>query len=366
MNNELVAVAQHFQLEGAVLEVNPIKAGHINDTYVLSAGMIDGIVHRYVLQRINHFVFKDPVRLMQNVECVTRHLRSKITAAGGDPERETLNLVPAADGRYFYQDPAGEYWRVYRYIEDARAYEHVENTQHIYHTAWAFGTFQRQLADFPAEQLHETIPNFHNTPKRFQDFQEALGRDPCNRAKEVPGEIHFIEHRMRDTSVLIDLVAQGQLPIRVTHNDAKLNNVMIDDQSGKGICIIDLDTVMPGSALYDFGDTVRSTAALAAEDDPDSTQAGIDMAVFDQLTRGYLDAARAFLTPIELEHLAFSGRLITLEQAIRFLGDYLNGDVYYKTSRKQHNLDRARTQIKMVQAMEEKYPEMVSIVSKYS
>ncbi len=365
MNSELEAVAQHFQLEGAVLAVNPVKVGHINDTYILSAGMTDGIVHRYVLQRINHFVFKDPTQLMQNVERVTRHVRSKITAAGGDPERETLNLVPAADGCSFYQDPAGETWRVYRYIENAHTFEHVENAQHIYHTAWAFGNFQRQLADFPAEQLHETIPNFHNTPKRFLDFQDALQRDPRSRAKGVADEIRFIEGRKSDTSVLVDLIAQGKLPIRVTHNDAKLNNVMIDEQTGKGICIIDLDTVMPGSALYDFGDTVRSTAALAAEDDPNSTHAGIDMAVFERLARGYLDAAREFLTPVELEHLAFAGRLITLEQAIRFLGDYLNGDVYYKTSRKQHNLDRARTQIKMVQDMEEKYPEMVSIVSKY-
>ncbi len=365
MNTHLEAVVHQFQLEGTLLAVDPVKVGHINDTYVFTVRMQGGAVGRYILQRINQFVFKDPVGLMENIERVTRHLRAKIIAAGGDPERETLNLVAAADGGAFFQDPAGEYWRVFRYIENARTYESVENPQHIYNTAWAFGNFQCQLADFPAEQLHETLPNFHNTPKRFLDFVDALERDPCNRAKGVKDEIGFVVQRKDDASVVVDLLNQGRLPLRVTHNDAKLNNVMIDDQTGKGICIIDLDTVMPGSALYDFGDTVRSTAALAAEDEPDSNRAGISIPVFDQLARGYLDATRAFLLPLEMEYLAFSARLITFEQAIRFLGDYLNGDVYYKISRKNHNLDRARTQIKMVQDMEELYPEMVAIISNY-
>ncbi len=365
MDNQPESIAHQFQLEGTLMAVEPVKVGHINDTFELKVQTPVGTLRRFILQRINQFVFKDPGGLMENIELVTRHLRAKIIAAGGDPERETLNLVAAADGGAFYQDSAGEYWRVFHYIENARTYESVENPQHIYNTAWSFGNFQCQLADFPAGQLHETLPNFHNTPKRFIDFLDALTRDPRNRAITVREEIRFIEQRKKDCSVLVDLINQGGLPLRVTHNDAKLNNVMIDDQTGKGICIIDLDTVMPGSALYDFGDTVRSTAALAAEDEPDSHRAGFSIAVFDQLARGYLDAAREFLTPVELEYLPFSGRLITLEQAIRFLGDYLNGDVYYKISRQNHNLDRARTQIKMVQDMEEKYPEMVAIVSKY-
>lgn len=362
---DLVEIAGKFSFEGSLVEILPFGQGHINDTYAAVFRQPGGGVRRYILQRINRFVFKDPEALMENVERVTRHLHRKIAAAGGDPLRETLNLVMALDGRSFYRDPEGEYWRALLFIEGARTYEEAESPAHIYQAARAFGNFQRQLADFPAMQLHETIPFFHDTPRRFRAFEDAVQRDAFNRAAAVRDEIRFLEEREADTRVLVEEIARGVLPLRVTHNDTKFNNVMIDDHTGLAVCILDLDTVMPGLALYDFGDAVRSSAALAAEDEPDSTKAGFSLEIFESLAHGYLDVARDFLTPAELDRLAFSARLITLEQAIRFLGDYLNGDIYYKVHRPGHNLDRARTQIGMLRDMEARFEAMQALILKY-
>jgi hypothetical protein len=362
---DLAEIAGQFCFVGSLIEALPFGRGHINDTYAVSYRRPEGSTHRYILQRINRFVFKNPELVMDNLEQVTRHLRAKIIAAGGDPQRETLNLVPALDQRSYYRDPAGEYWRALLFIEGASTYEGAVSAQHIYQAARAFGNFQRQLADFPAVKLHETIPFFHDTPRRFRAFEEAVQGDARQRARQVRAEIEFLEQREPDTRILVDGIASGLLPLRVTHNDTKFNNVMIDDRSGQAICILDLDTVMPGLALYDFGDAVRSTAALAAEDEPDSAKAGISLEVFDSLAHGYLDVARDFLTPAELDHLAFSARLITLEQAIRFLGDYLNGDIYYKVHRPGQNLDRARTQIGMLRDMEAHFDQMQALISKY-
>jgi Ser/Thr protein kinase RdoA (MazF antagonist) len=360
-------VVDLFRFSGSLVQVEPFGCGHINDTYVATFKQADGTVRRYILQRINQFVFKDPAALMENTKRVTCHLSAKIREAGGDPLRETLNLVETVDSRDYTLDSSGEFWRAYLFIEGARTYESAETPQQIYQAAWAFGNFQRQLADFPAARLHETIPNFHNTPQRFQAFVEAVQRDAHNRAASVRAEIQFLERREAETHILVDLVSSGALPLRVTHNDTKLNNVMIDDQTGRAICILDLDTVMPGLALYDFGDAVRSAAALVAEDAPESSGAGISLETFDSLAHGYLDAARNFLTAAEVDLLAFSARLITLEQAIRFLGDYLNGDIYYKIHRPGHNLQRARTQIGMLSDMEpgRNYEKMNRIISKY-
>ncbi len=362
---DIAGIAEKFCFAGSLTAASPFGLGHINDTHLLTFRQADGAVRRYILQRINQFVFHHPQELMDNIERVTRHLHEKIAAAGGDPLRETLNLVPACDRRTYYCDPQGEYWRAFLFIEHARTYESAENPMHIYQAARAFGNFQRQLADFPAAQLHETIPFFHDTPRRFHAFQEAVRRDAFGRAAAVRDEIQFLEQREVQTRVLVDGIERGVLPLRVTHNDTKVNNVMIDDQSGQAVCILDLDTVMPGLALYDFGDAVRSGAALAAEDEPDSARAGISLEIFDHLAHGYLDVARSFLTPAELNHLAFSARLITLEQAIRFLGDYLNGDIYYKVHRSGHNLDRARTQIGMLRDMETRFDQMQAIISRY-
>ena len=358
-------VARHFEFEGDFLDARPYGCGHINDTYIVRCRTADGVTRRYTLQRINHHVFQDPEALTRNIEAVTAHLRRKVLAAGGDPERETLTLVPAENRSTLHRTDDGDYWRAYLFIEGARTHESVESLEQVYSAAQAFGRFQELLSDFPPDQLHETIPDFHNTPKRFAACMEAVKRDTHNRARAAAAEIAFVTQRAGEVSILVDLLAQGALPERVTHNDTKLNNVMIDDETGMGICVIDLDTVMPGLSLYDFGDTVRSSGNPAAEDERDLAKVGIDLAVFDALTRGYLEATRDFLTPAEVDLLPFSARLMTLECGMRFLTDHLNGDVYFKTHRENHNLDRCRAQFKMVAEMEERFGEMVGVVEGY-
>jgi len=364
MDHHPEEIIRFFQLEGKFLELAPWGSGHINDTYA-SSFRVNGKIVRYVHQWINHYVFKDPVRVMENIERVLSFIRQRVIANGGDPAREVLTLVAASDGRSFYQTPQGDFWRTYTFIDSAHTYDTAENIQYVYSASKAFGNFQKLLGDLPGGRLHETIPDFHHTRKRFDTFVRVLEADPACRARLVKPEIDFILQREDETSLVIDLLANGQIPERITHNDTKLNNVMIDDRTGEGICVIDLDTVMPGSVLYDFGDSVRIGASTAAEDEPDLSRVGFDLARFEALAQGYLDAVRDFLSPIEIEHLAFSARLITLEQAIRFLGDYLNGDVYYKIHYPNHNLDRARTQIKMIAEMERQEEAMNTIVNRY-
>ncbi len=359
------SVTGQFRFEGRFIDAAAYGGGHINRTFVLRCADPGGGTRRYLLQRINQAIFRDPAALMENLARITQHLQAKIRAAGGDPLRETMNLVPTADGAAFHRDASGDCWRAWLFIENATAYEMAQSPEHVYRAGKAFGRFQRMLADFPADALHEVLPDFHNTPKRFATFIETVGRDPIGRAAGVRTEIRFIEQRAAETGVLVDLLRQGRLPLRVTHNDAKFSNVLMDDATGEGLCVIDLDTVMPGTALYDFGDAVRAGAALAAEDEPDAGRAGLSLETFEPLARGYLDAARDFLTPTEIAHLPFAARLITLEQAIRFLNDYLNGDTYYQVHRPGQNLDRARTQIRMIQDMEDKFAEMEAVVARY-
>lgn len=365
MNPDLGDIARQFRFEGGLSEASPYYFGHINDTYIVHFRAASDEIHRYVLQRINHYVFKKPEEVMENVEAVTAHLRKKIVAAGGDPERETLNLIPTVDGRTFYRMPNGDYWRAYAFIEGAQTYQVAENLDHVYSASNAFGNFQRLLSDFPADRLHETIPNFHHTRKRFDAFVEAVEMDVKNRARSVAAEIEFVQQREEETSILVDMLERGELPERVTHNDTKFNNVMIDDESGEGICVIDLDTVMPGLSLYDFGDSVRSGANPAEEDEQDLSKVWVDLEVFDRLAHGYLDAARDFLTPAEVNLLPFSAKLMTFECGMRFLADHLSGDVYFRIHRENQNLDRCRTQFKMVADMEEKLDRMAGIVAKY-
>ena len=355
-------IVQHFCFEGEFLRAYPYGSGHINDTYAAEFKKQDGAEHRYLLQRINHDVFRRPEELMENIESVIRHLKEKITSAGGDPQREALCLIPTVSGGAFCKIAGASYWRAFILIEGAQTYEVAETPQHVYHAARAFGSFQKLLADFPAERLHETIPGFHHTPRRFEAFAGAVERDTANRAQAVRPEIDFVEQRLGDMSVLVDLLAQGLLPERVTHNDTKFNNVMIDDHTGEAVCVIDLDTVMPGSALYDFGDAVRAAANTAPEDEQDLTKVIFDMETFDCLTHGYLDTSGEFLTQTELDHLAFSARLMTLECGMRFLADHLDSDTYFKIHRENHNLDRCRTQFKLVQEMESQFDQMLRIV----
>ena len=361
---DLTTVCAAFAVEGRWISSCPIPSGHINDTYC-SKFEADGRLIKYVNQRINHLVFREPEKLMENIERVTRFAREQIVAAGGDPLRETLTIVPALDGKSFHKTPEGAYWRMFRYIDGARTYDKVEDLRHVYSASRAFGAFQRMLSRLPGGRLHETIPNFHHTRKRFEAFQAALGKDAVHRAAAVGPEIDFVLGREKDTGVVVDGLAAGRIPERVTHNDTKLNNVMIDDRTGEGICVIDLDTIMPGSVLYDFGDSVRLGAATAAEDERDLAKVGFDLRLFDRLAEGYLDAARDFLTGEEARLLAFSAKLLTLECGIRFLTDHLNGDVYFKVHREGHNLDRCRTQFKMVEEMERRMGEMETAVRKY-
>ena len=362
---DFVAISRQFQFSGHYLDAQPYGTGHINDTYLVRFQQPGPHIQRYILQRINQNIFKRPEAVMHNMQLVTSHLRDKISAAGGDPKRETLTLIPAIDGKSFYQTPTGEFWRATIFIEGAHTYLKAEHLYQYYHAARAFGRFLALLTDLPTDRLIETIPDFHHTPKRFYAFTAAVEKDDYNRASSVRQEIEFVMHRAHDTGILINLLESGTIPLRVVHNDAKLDNVMIDNQSGAGICVVDLDTVMPGPAVLDFGDAVRSAANTAVEDEQDLTKVSLDLEIFERLAGGFLDEARDFLTPIELDHLAFGARLITLEQTIRFLTDHLNGDIYYKTSRENHNLDRTRTQIELLGDMESKYDQMLKIVEKY-
>jgi hypothetical protein len=364
MKHDFKDIVQHFEFEGDFSSAISYGTGHINDTYIASFEDI-GSTRRYILQRINHHIFLNPEGMMKNIEAVTAHLGCRIKTAGGDPQREALTLIPTVEGNSYLLTEQGDYWRGYLFINNARTYEVVENLDHVYNAAKAFGNFQNLLSDYPSGRLIETIPYFHNTRKRYQTFIEAVERDEVNRAKSSEPEMEFVLQRGKDTSVLIDMLARGELPERITHNDTKFNNVMIDNETGAGVCVIDLDTVMPGLSLYDFGDAIRSLANSAAEDEQDLSQVQFDSEIFDHYTHGYLDAVGNLLTQAEIEYMPFSAILMTLECGMRFLTDHLQGDTYFKIHRENHNLDRCRTQFKLVADMEEQFDGMVRIVDKY-
>ncbi len=354
-----------FRLAGIPRSVNPHGNGHINDTYLVICDDA-GNVKKYILQRMNHSIFRNPQALMENVAGVTSYLQEKIRERNGDPNRETLSVIKTKDGKNYFEDSLHNFWRVFPFIEDTYCLEKVENAGDFYDCAQAFGSFQRQLADYPAETLHETIPLFHHTPSRFQTFQKAVREDPLGRADSVREEINFALAREADTHALTDLLEKGELPLRVTHNDTKLNNILFDAVTKKALCIIDLDTVMPGLSLYDFGDAIRTGANTGAEDETDLSKIGLDLSLFETFTDGFLTGCAGSLTPLEIELLPMGAKLMTYECGIRFLADYLVGDVYFKIHREHHNLDRARTQFKLVADMEAKWEEMAEIVRRLS
>lgn len=357
-------VIENFQFEGEYTEGIPYGSGHINDTFRVTF-QHKGETKRYILQRMNNQIFLNPEELMENVVGVTSLLRKKIVENGGEPERETLNLVPAKDGKAFYKDSEGEYWRVYLFIEGAKTYDLVENQEDFYQSAVAFGRFQGLLADYPAETLHETIQDFHNTVKRLDTFKKAVEADGCGRAAQVQEEIQFVLDREALAHKLCDMQAEGKLPLRVTHNDTKLNNIMIDDETRKAICVIDLDTVMPGLSVNDFGDSIRFGASTGAEDEPDLSKVSCSMELFELYTKGFVEGCKGSLTEEELDMLPVGAMTMTYECGMRFLTDYLEGDHYFKIHREGHNLDRCRTQFKLVKDMEEKWNQMNEIVNKY-
>lgn len=336
--------------------VMPYGNGHINDTYIAE------LDEKYILQKINTGIFTDPDGLMDNIYAVTEHLRKKIAAAGGNPDRETLTVIETKDGKRYYRDEDGSCYRMYKFIENAKSYDAVENPKQLYNAAKAFGKFQRMLSDFPADTLHETIPDFHDTRKRFAHLEEAIKNDACGRLKEVEREVEFALARRNEVGIIMEGIESGAVPMRVTHNDTKLNNVMLDINTGEGVCVIDLDTVMPGSLLFDYGDALRFGASSGAEDETDLSKIYFDLELFESFTRGYLEETKAVMSPRELELLPFSAKMLTYECGIRFLTDYLNGDTYFKIHREKHNLDRCRTQFKLVADIEKKNDEMVKII----
>lgn len=359
---------RHFSFAGTPVCRGVYGSGHINDTFLV---ILEGEPEkRFVLQRINTDVFREPKHLMENIEAVTRHLRRKIEENGGDPKRETLTLVEAEDGNPWHADDDGNYWRVYPFIRDTVSFDLCDTPELFYQSAKAFGHFQRMLADFPARTLYESIPDFHNTAERFRQFQAALRADAFGRAAEAQDAIEFVlKHGPSSPTDLTqgyDAMARKKIPLRVTHNDTKLNNVLFDRATKKGVCVIDLDTVMPGYIMNDFGDSIRFGATTALEDEADLSKVNFDIRLFEIYTKGFMEECASRITREEIALLPAGAMVMTFECGMRFLTDFLSGDTYFKTARRTHNLDRARNQFKLAADMEEQYGEMCRIVKKYS
>ena len=358
-------VINSINFHGELVEMKPFGNGIINDTFLVTCQTYDGLQNKYIVQKINHSIFKDVDGLMENYCNVCNYLKSIVEKRGGDIYRETVTVVPTKDGKSFVKDSNGYYWRAILFIPDTITYDVIECAEDFYKTGKAFGQFQNMLNEYDAESLYESIPNFHNTKERFKTFLEAVKEDKVGRRHSVEREINFILERKNDTRLLLDMLAEGKLPLRVTHNDTKLNNILMDKETKKGICIIDLDTVMPGLSLYDFGDAIRSGATHAQEDEKDLDKVYVDLELFEAFTKGFIEGAEGILTSNEIEMLPMGAKVITLEQGIRFLTDYLNGDIYYKTSYENQNLLRTRTQLKLVSDMENKWSQLNEIVQKY-
>lgn len=353
---------EHFQIKGEIKEVFLYGQGHINDTYLVTTD--DGKETRqYICQRVNTSVFKNFRALMENVFKVTEYIRKK--ADGMGIKRATLYFIRTLDGEMFYESEDGVF-RAYKFIDEVECLQRVENPVHFYLSGVGFGRFQKYLDGFPAEELYEVIPNFHNTVDRLRQLKEAVREDKAGRLKDVLKEVDFYLSRESYCSKILDLMQSGEIPVRVTHNDTKLNNVLIDVKKNEPIAVIDLDTIMPGSIVYDFGDSIRFGANIGAEDEPDLSKVGFSMEFFEAYVKGFVGAVGDILTQSEKDNLAFGAILMTYECGMRFLTDYLNGDTYFKIHREGHNLDRTRTQIKMVEDMEKALPEMNAAIRKYA
>ncbi len=358
-------VVKNFNIDGTVLSVERYGEGHINETY-LAVVLENGVEKNYILQKINNKLFTNVEMLMNNIKLVTEYNRTKIIERGGNPDRESLSLVYTKDGKSYYHSENGDgYFRMYIFITDAVAHQKVTNPDQFYQSAVAFGEFANLLAEFDAKALYEVIPNFHNTVSRFKNFKNSLNTDKFDRAKLVKDEIDFVIQRENYCSKIVDLLESGEMPTKVTHNDTKLNNVMLDVVTNKPVAVIDLDTIMPGSICYDFGDSIRFGCNTGAEDERDLSKVNFDIDLFEYYTKGYLKALGNTVTEVEKNNLAFGAILMTFECGMRFLADYLDGDVYFRTHRDGHNLDRARTQFKLVKDMEASLDEMNKIVDKY-
>ena len=357
----LKAVSEHYNIPGTMKAYTHCVNGHINDTYRVLFQINHNTEREYIFQKINDYVFKEPVKVMHNIREITLHTRDKIK----ENDCNIISFLDNKEGRN-YTVIDGDYWRVCPYVENSVAFDYVEDSQVLYSAGYAFGRFQQLLSDLPMDSLYETIPDFHDTKKRLNYFFEMVSLDPMGRAEEVKKEIAFFEEFKELASTLIDLLEKGELPLRVTHNDTKYNNILMDKDTLKPLCVIDLDTVMPGLAAYDFGDAIRFAANTAVEDEQDLSKVDINMQHYEEFTKGFMTACQGFLTKKEVETMALGAIVITIELASRFLADYLNGDKYFRIHRPGQNLNRARCQIKLAQEMIKKYDDMREIVNRYA
>ena len=365
MSCDVKYIVSRFNVAGEMISAKPYGNGHINDTRLvrMSEG---GRTRDYILQKINKNVFKDPAALMENYVSVTEFIRRKVEEAGADPEREVVNAILTDDGKSYVVDKSGDYWRLILFVVDSMCFDKVERPEQFYDSAVAFGNFQYLLRDYPAATLHETIVNFHNTPDRLRQFEEAVALDKCGRLAEVSAEVEFVRARKEFSETLEKANKEGRLPLKVTHNDTKLNNILFDKHTGKPLCVIDLDTIMPGYSVNDFGDSIRFGATTALEDEADLSKVNFDIDLYELYVKGFIEGAKGGLSDGELELLPIGAMMMTFECGTRFLTDYLNGDTYFRTHRPGQNLDRARNQFKLVRDMEERLDEMKAIVRKYA
>ena len=353
-----------FDFGGEIVGAVRYGSGHINDTFCVHTQPGEEPCRRFILQRISSAAFHHPDQVMSNIAGVTSYLGKAIAEAGGDPSRETMTVLPTRDGKSFYSDSEGGAWRVYPFIEGTVCLQAAETPELFAASARTFGRFQRMLKDYPADTLYETIPHFHDTEDRLAKLKAAVEADVMGRVKDVQPELDFVWKREADCSVALQALRDGKLPLRVTHNDTKLNNVLIDRDSGEGICVIDLDTVMPGLSINDFGDSIRFGANHSAEDERDLSKVNFDISLYEVYTQGFLEGADGALTQAELDYLPWGAKLMTLECGIRFLTDYLDGDHYFRIHREGQNLDRCRTQFKLVADMEDQWEAMKAVVDK--
>lgn len=358
--NNLKNIANQFEIEGEIKELFLFGNGHINETYKVITDK-----NAYTLQKINKVVFPDPEAIMENSVGITSFLAKRIESRGGDVNRETLHFLKALNGKYYVVDENGDYWRSWIFIDNATAHEVVTGPEMLTESGRAFGEFQKELASYPADTLHEVIKDFHNTPARVKQLKDAIENNKSGRKDTCLKEIEFALKREEDAKELTNLLLKGELPLKVTHNDTKMSNILVDDNTNKAVCIIDLDTVMPGLTAYDYGDSLRAGASTAKEDEADLSKVSFDLELFEAYTKGFLSVAKDALTAKELETLPVGAKLMTYEVGIRFLADYINGDVYFRTKYPEHNLVRARNQFKLVEDIENKWDEIMNIMHKY-
>jgi hypothetical protein len=351
----ILQLADRFALPGGGKKTEPFGNGHINKTYLIT---IDNVKERYILQWINSYVFIRPREVMENMLHITEHLQKRIRMEGGDPDRETIRMIPSVTGEPWVEDEDGEVWRVMLCVPDTISPQHPDDLQILEECGEAFGCFSRRLKDFPASSLYETIVDFHNTPARLQQLENAAAADPCGRLKDVAEEMAFARAREAETRVLVEAYEAGKLPLRVTHNDTKVNNVLLDRETGKAVCVIDLDTVMPGLLAYDFGDAIRVGACSAEEDERDLSKIHLELPKAEAFARGFLRELKGELSEEEVLSLEAGARLMTFECGMRFLADHLNGDKYFRIHRLGQNLDRARAQFALLTDLEKHQEEM--------